>query len=82
MISDAISCSLNNLNSLWYIIMILYSYIEQAMAICRVQLSPLFFLSYLPLMVKATMPSILNTIGNIFMRLYDSVEEVVTVCLV
>ena len=38
-----------------------------------------YFLSYLPLMVKATMPSILNTIRNIFMRLYGSVEEVVTI---
>ena len=38
-------------------------------------------MSYLLLMVKATMPSILNTVRNIFMRLYDSVEEVVTMCL-
>ena len=30
-------------------------------------------------MVKATMPSILNTIRNIFMRLYGSVEEVMCV---
>ena len=42
----------------------------------------LYFLSYLPLMVKATMLSVLNTIRNIFMRLYDSVEEVVTIGLV
>ena len=28
------------------------------------------------------MPSILNTVRNIFMRLYGSVEEVVTMCLV
>ena len=42
----------------------------------------LYFLSYLSLMVKATMPSILNTVRNIFMRLYGSVEEVVTMCLV
>ena len=33
-------------------------------------------------MVKATMPSILNTVRNIVMRLYSSVEEVVTICLV
>ena len=39
-------------------------------------------ISCLPLMVKATMPSILNTVRNIFMRLYASVEEVVTMCLV
>ena len=42
----------------------------------------LYFLSDLPLMVKATMPSILNPVRNIFMRLYGSVEEVVTMCLV
>ena len=33
-------------------------------------------------MVKATMPSILNTVRNIFMKLYGSIEEVVTMCLV
>ena len=41
-----------------------------------------FCLSYLPLMVKATMPSILNTVRNSFTRLYGSVEEVVNMCLV
>ena len=33
-------------------------------------------------MVEAIVPSVLNTIRNIFMRLYGSVEEVVTMCLV
>ena len=33
-------------------------------------------------MVKATMPFILNTFRNIFVRLYGSVEEIVTMCLV
>ena len=33
-------------------------------------------------MVKATMPSTLNTVRNILMRLYGSVQEVVTMCLV
>ena len=33
-------------------------------------------------MVKGTMPSILNIVRNIFMSLYGSVEEVVTVCIV
>ena len=42
----------------------------------------LYFLSYLPLMVKATMSSILNTVRNIFMRLFGSVEDVVIMCLV
>ena len=52
---------------------------------CRVkecQLSFIYFLSYLPLNVKATMPSVSNTVRNIFMRLYGSEEEVVTMCLV
>ena len=50
------------------IVMILHIYVEQVMMMCRVQewqLSFLYFLSYLPLIVKATMPSILNTIRNI-----------------
>ena len=84
MVSDAISCLLHNLKTVWNIIMLLHSYVEQVMTMCRVQerqLSFLFFLSYLPLMVKATMHSILNTVRNIFMRLYGSVEEVVTMCL-
>ena len=42
----------------------------------------LYLLSYLHLMVKATIPSILNTVRNISIRLYGSVEEVVTMCLV
>ena len=40
------------------------------------------FLSYPTLMVKATMLSILNTIRNIFMRIYGSVDEDMTVCFV
>ena len=51
---------------------------------CRVQerqLSLLYFLSYLPLMIKAAMISILKSVRNIFMRLYGSVEEVVTLCI-
>ena len=46
----------------------------------RIVASPLYFLRYLPLMVKATNPSILNTIRNILMRVYGSVGKVVTVC--
>ena len=42
----------------------------------------IFILSYLPLIVKAAMPSILNIVRNIFMLLYGSVEEVVTMCFV
>ena len=79
-VSDAISCPLHNLKTVWNIIMILHSYVEQVMTIW--QLSFLYFLSYLPLMVKATKPYILNNVRNIFMRLYGSVEEVVAMCLV
>ena len=88
MVSDAISCPLHNLITVWDIIMILHSHVEQVMTMCHIQewqLSFLYFLSYLPLMVKATMPSIfsiLNTVRNIFMRLYGSVGETVTMCLV
>ena len=35
-------------------------------------------LSYFPLLTKAAMLSILNTIRIIFMKLYGSVEEVMT----
>ena len=53
--SDAISCLLHNLNNLWYIIMILHSYIEQDLTmrgIQELQLSLSYFLSYFPLMVS------------------------------
>ena len=85
MVSDANLCPLHNLKTDLNIIMILHSYVEQVMMMCRVQelqLSFLYFLSYLSLMVKATMPSVLNTVRNIFMRLYGSVEEFVTICLI
>ena len=49
MVSDAVSCPLHNLKTVWNILM---------------------------------MPSILNTVRNIVIRLYGSVEEVVTMCLV
>ena len=83
MVSDAISCLFHNLKTVWNIIMILHSYVEQIMTMFGVQewqRSFLCFLNYLPLMVKATMPSIFNTLRNIVMRLYGSVEEVVTMC--
>ena len=87
MVSDAISCPLHNLKTVWNIIMIhvLHSYVELVMMMCHIQelqLSFLCFLSIPPLMVKATMSSILNTIRNIFTRLYGSVEKVLTICLV
>ena len=55
MVLDAISRLLHNLNTLWYIIMILYSYVEQVLTMSRVQewqLSLSYFLSYFPLIVS------------------------------
>ena len=37
MVSDAALCSLHNLKTVWNIIMILHSYVEQIMTTCRVQ---------------------------------------------
>ena len=37
MVSDAISFRLHNLKTVWYIIMILHSYVEQVMMMCHVQ---------------------------------------------
>ena len=55
MVSDAISCQLHNSNSVWYIIMILYSYVEQVLTMCRIQerqfLLP-YLMSYFPLIVS------------------------------
>ena len=81
MVSDAILCPLHNFKTMWNSIIILHCYVEQVIIICRAlkrHLLFLYFLSYLPLMVKATMQSIMKTIRNIFMRLYGFVEEVVT----
>ena len=36
MVSDAISCPLHNLKTGWNIIMILHSYVEKVMTMCRV----------------------------------------------
>ena len=55
MVSDAISCPLHNLKTVWNIIMILHSFVEQVMTMCRVQESQLslsYFLSYFPLMIS------------------------------
>ena len=82
MVSDAISCPIYNLNGLGIrIIIILGSYDKHVLTMCGVQewqVSSLYFLSYLPMMVKAIMPTILNTVRYIFMRLYGCVEVVVT----
>ena len=84
-VSDAISCLLHNLNTLWYIIMILHSYVEQVLTMCRVQegqLLLLYFRSYFSLIVTDAISyqlHNLNTLWYIIMTLY-SVEQVLTVC--
>ena len=65
-VSDKISCPLCNLNTLWNIIMILHSYVEQVMTMCCVQEWQLL-LAYR---------------RDYFMKLYCFVEEVVTMCSV
>ena len=88
MFFHAYSCPLCNLNTLWNIIMILHSYVEQVMTICRVQewqLLLLYFLSYFPLMVSDAILCPLhklNTLWSIIMMLHSYVEQVIKMCRV
>ena len=88
MVSDAISCPLYNLKTVWNIIMILHSYVEQVMMMCRLQewqLSFLHFLSYFPLMISDAILCLLHnlkTVWNILMILYSYVEHVMTMCCI
>ena len=85
-ISNAISCPLYNLNTLWNIIMILHSYVEKVMTMCCVQERQLllsYFLSYFPLMVSDAISCLLHnlkTIWNIIMIFHSYVEQVMTMC--
>ena len=85
-VSDAIFCLLHNLNTLWYIIMALYSYVEQVLTMCRVQegqLLLLYFRSYFSLIVSDAIFCLLhnlNTLWFIIMTLYSYVEQVLTMC--
>ena len=68
-VSDAVSCQLHNLNTLWHIIMILHSYVEQAMAINGVQkwhISFSYFLSYFPLIVSDAIPCQLHNLNTLW----------------
>ena len=82
------SCPLCNLNTLWDIIMILHSYVEQAMTMCHVQewqLSLSHFLSYFPLMVSVVISCPLHnlkTVWNILIILYSYVEQVRAMCCI
>ena len=88
MVSDAISCPLSNLNTLWNILMTFHSYVEQVMTMCGVQelqLSLSYFLSNFPLMVSDAIscpPFNLKTVWNIIMILQSYVEQVMTMCRV
>ena len=78
--SYAYLCPLCKLNTLWNIIMILHSYVEQVMTMCRVQglqLTLSYFLSYFLLMVSGAIPCPLhnlNTLLDIIMILHSYVE--------
>ena len=88
MVSDAISSPLHNLKILWYIIIILYSYVEQTWMMCRVQkwkLSILYFLSYFPLIVSDAIScphSNLKTLWYIIMILQSYLEHILMICRV
>ena len=86
MVSDAISCPFHNLKTIWNIMMILYSYVEQVTSMCRIQEWQLwlsYFLSYFPLIISYAISCPLfnlNTIWNITMILHRYVEQVMTMC--
>ena len=81
MVSDAISCPLHNLKTVWNILMILYSYVEHVMRMCRLQewqLSLSYFLSYFPLIISDAISCPLHnlkTVWNIIMILHSYVEN-------
>ena len=86
MVSDAISCLLYKLKTVWNIMMILYSCVEQVMRMCRIQewqLSLSYFLSYFPLIISDLISCPLynmNTLWNIIMVLHSYVEQVKMMC--
>ena len=88
MLFYAYSCPLCNLNTLWNITIILHSYIEQVMTMCRVQewkLSLSYFLGYFPLMVSDAILCRLHNlkaVWNIIMILHSYVEQVLRMCCV
>ena len=68
LVSDAISCLLHNLKTIWNILMTHFSYVEQVMTMCPIQeeqvmtmcriqewqLSLSYFLSYFTLIISVT----------------------------
>ena len=88
MVSAAVSCLLENLNTLGNVIIILLSYVEQIMTMCCIQeRQPLlsYFLGYIPLMVSDAVSCLLqnlNTLWYIIKILYTYDEQVMTMCRV
>ena len=85
--SDAFSCPFHNLNTLWNIIMILHSYMEQVMTMCHVQewqLSLSYFPSYFPLIGSDAIQCPLHNLKTLWyiMILHSYVELVLTMCRV
>ena len=85
MVSDAILCPLHNLNTLWYIGIILYSYEEQVMTMRRVQQWQLWlshFPRYFPLIVSNAISCPLHTLNSLWyiMIQYSYVELVMAMC--
>ena len=77
MVSDAISCALHNLNTVWYNFMILYSYVEQVIMMCRVQewqLSLSYFFSYFPLIVSDAILCQLHNLKNPLVYYHDTLQ--------
>ena len=72
MVSDAISCPLHNLKTIWNILMILYSYVEQVMPMCGVQECQLllsYFLGYFPLIFSDTSSCPLHNLKTVWNRI-------------
>ena len=88
MVSDAISCPLHNLITLWYIMMILHSYVKQVLRMYCVQkwqLSLSYFLSYFPLIISDAILCPLHnlkTLWFIITILYSYVEHILMMCRV
>ena len=86
MLFYAYLCPLCNLNTLWNIIMILHSHVEQVMTMCHVQEWQLllsYFLSYFPLIVSDAISCPLHnlkTLWYIIIILYSDVKQVLKMC--
>ena len=81
MVSDSFLCLLLNLNTLWYITMIVHIYVEQVMTMCCIQelqflLS--YSLSYYSLIVSDVILCPLHNL-NILWYIKSYIEQVITI---